>query len=221
LTPGFATTYGPGHQRGNALMNRRIDTMARWACLVSVSLVLAAVVAPCASEALIIIGTSATAGPSSLTHSVVLVTNDDSNASVTQTVLVTDVDFMIPMGSVFGQYFADADIVTGSGSISLSGYVDTTNTTPPFGVNLHGAETLIGSANESTVPFTALVPLTLSAPYGLTLLLNFTLEPLSSLTFTHTVSVIPAVATVPTPATAILLSVGLFAAARKTLRRQQ
>src|SRR5688572_4738430 len=154
--------------------------------IASLSLVLVAAVAPCASADLISSGVSNTAGPSSLTRTVVLITNT-GDEPVSQTVVVTDVDFTIPTGSVFGQYVAEADFVTGSGSITLSGYVDTTNTPNPLDPPdfLHGAETLIGTADESTVPFTALAPLTLSGAYGLTLIVNLTLGPLSSLSYTH------------------------------------
>ena len=180
---------------------------SRW--IASLSLALVAAVAPCASAGLIITGNSATAGPSSLTHTVALVTNPDSNPD-TLTIIVAGRDFNIPMGSVFGQYVADADFLTGSGSVTLSGYVDPTNTPIGFGGGLHGAEVLIGTADESNVPFIALLPLTLSPPYGLTLTASFTLQPLSSLSFTHTVSVIPAAEAVPEPGTAVLLAAALL-----------
>lgn len=145
---------------------------------------------------------NATKGPSSLTVTV-LVSNEDTIPGTSQ-VFASDIDFLVPTGSVLGHYIADAEFVTGSGDVVLTGFVDTANT-------FFGTEILIGSATESTVPFTGpLVPFILSGPYALTLTADFTLEPGASLSFTHTVSVLPSAATVPEPASAVLLATGLL-----------
>ena len=135
-----------------------------------------------------------------LTHAAGPVTNNTAS-SVTTNVQVSD-DFSIPLGNVFARYFADADL-TGAGSVVLNGYIDTTNT--PF-----GTEILLGSANDSTVPFaSAEIPLTLSAPFVLTLTATITLEPGASLSFTHSLVVSDTATAVSGPATGLLLVLAL------------
>ena len=178
--------------------------------IIVVTLALVAFLAP-GAQALIVLPSTNVSGPSSLSRTFGAI-NDDPNNPATVTVQVSDDDFATVVGSVFGQFVADVTII-GAGTVVLSGYVDTTNT-------LFGTEILIGTADESTVPFIGpLVPLTLTAPYALTLTQTFTLQPLTEISGSFSVSVQPAT-TVPAPSTSILLSVGLLAAAM-TLRRRR
>jgi len=145
----------------------------------------------------------ATQGPSSLTVTAAL-SRDSQSPPGTLTLTAGDRDFLVPSGSVRGEYVADIEFLSGSGSITLSGYVDTTNT--PFGTQI-----LIGTTTEGSVPFVASpVPFTLGGPYALTLVAVITLAPDSSVTFTHTVSVTPDAASVPEPETALLLGSALL-----------
>ena len=147
----------------------------------------------------------ATEGPSSISHTVVVANDDPTGAApVTITFKVGDIDFAVPTGNVFGHYVADAEFLTGSGSVALAGFVDTTNL-------LFGTEILIGTANESTIPFIGpFVPLTLSGPYALTLTATATLNPGDTLSFTHTVSVVSEIPAVHEPSSAALLVAGLI-----------
>src|SRR5207247_4911393 len=116
--------------------------------------------------------------PSSLTVTAAL-SRDSQSPPQTLTLIASDDDFLVPTGSVRGEYVADIEFLSGSGSITLSGYVDTTNT--PF-----GSQILIGTTTEGSVPFVAWpVPFTLGGPYALTLLAVVTLQPDSSVPFTH------------------------------------
>jgi plastocyanin len=153
-----------------------------------------------------------TPGSSSVSHTVV-VENDDPTGAPPRTVTfeVGDTDFLVPTGNVFGHYVADAEFLTGSGSVALAGFVDTTN-------SLFGTEILIGTADESTAPFFGpFVPLTLSGLYALTLTATATLDPGDTLSFTHTVSVVAEIPAVPEPASAVLLVAGLIVVG--TMRR--
>ena len=143
-----------------------------------------------------------TAELSSVSQTSVLV-NGTTN-SATFVVSASDVNFLVPAGSVFGHYFAEAQFLIGSGSVVLEGFVDTTNTE-------FGTEILIGTANESTSPFIGpFVPLNLSGPYALTLIAKFTLDPGETLSYTHTVSVFSEIPAVPEPASATVLVAGLI-----------
>lgn len=149
--------------------------------------------------ALTINSSTAVAGASSLAHTV-SVTNEMGSPAATVTFLATNDGFLVPTGAVHGQYVADADFLTGSGTMTLTGYVDTTNT-------MFGTEILIGTATESTVPFAATpVPLTLAGPYALTVKAVLTLEPDTTVTFTHMVSVTADTATVPEADSVMLLA---------------
>ena len=156
-----------------------------------------------------------TAELSSVSQTSVIVNSNTSPATVI--VSATDVNFLVPAGSVFGHYFAEAQFLIGSGSVVLEGFVDTTNTE-------FGTEILIGTANESTSPFIGpFVPLNLSGPYALTLIAKFTLDPGETLSYTHTVSVFSEIPAVPEPASAAVLVAGLIlvGAARRWRRRDR
>ena len=173
--------------------------------LALITMVALVVVGGADAWALNVITSLATEGPSSISHTFV-VANEDLTGTppVTITVTVGDTDFFVPTGNVFGHYVADAEFLIGSGSVALSGFVDTTN-------SLFGTEILLGAANESTSPFIGpFVPLTLSGPYALTLTAIATLNPGDTLSFTHTVSVVSEVPPVPEPASAVLLVAGLI-----------
>ena len=155
--------------------------------------------------AFIITNNQATAGPSSLTHT--FAATNDTDVQVTLAILVANDDYLAPIGSAFGRFIADADFGPGSGTVVLSGYIDLTNATPP-GTVVPVTATLIGTANETTVPFSsALVPFTIAPPYSLLLKAELTLAPLSSLSFTHTVFLVPAV---PEPGAWGMLTLGLL-----------
>jgi hypothetical protein len=134
---------------------------------------------------------------------------------VTAQITVSDV-FSAPLGDIVAQFVAQG-LLTGppgtlvAGSFVLSGYLDPANS--PVSP-LPSTAVLLGTVDASTVPFVGpLVPFTVSSAYGLILVAEVTLGPLESVSFSHRVSISSATASVPEPATAVLLTIGVVAAA--------
>jgi hypothetical protein len=186
--------------------------------IASFTLLLVAIMAPSAA-AFTITTSSATSDASGITHTFAA-TNEDDDPLITIRITVFDV-FSEPLGDIVAQFVAEGVLTAApgtpvAGSFILSGYVDPANSfeiDPPFG----GAAVLVGTADESTVPFVGpLVPFTVPSPYRLILFAEVTLGPGESTSFTHSVSV----SAVPEPATAMLLALGMLTVAFRSRRRR-
>ena len=142
---------------------------------------------------------TASAGPSSLSGTVAAHNTFTSSTPETVTVTVTNRDYLLPLGAVLGQFTADA-VFTGTGTFTLSGYADTTNTQAGTEI-LVGATQLTGSFVGPPVPFTV------GGPYSLALIATFTLSPGAAISFTDSVAVTQ---TVSEPGVTALLAVAIL-----------
>jgi PEP-CTERM motif len=125
-----------------------------------------------------------------------------NSTSSTLTISVSQAGFTAPTGSVFAQLSVNQPF-TGTGSLVATAYADNSNTLFGTGITLDTA-TLFPYIGPS-VPFIA------TAPYSLTLILDITLGPHSSMSLASTIRVsdTPIPAAVPEPSSVLLTATGL------------